>query len=253
LTGQTTFLETKHQGAVRAIAEVPVPERPDALRVITGGEDGQVLGQRWNGSSDVLQPASSAKVTALDVSADGTRAAWALDDGTFVLFALGPQQVVQRGRAHLIRSLRFSPDSRTLAVGRDDRRLVWLKAEDGVETGQFEGLDGAVLAMRWLGDDLAFSLTNGHVKVWSAAERRVLRTFTQPSDRVMALAVNDESTQLAAGSDDGHVYVWALATGALVTDVPADAGEVQVVAFEGDEALIAAGTDRRFHRWPLGR
>jgi WD40 repeat protein len=212
-----------------------------------------VLGQRWNGSIDVLQPASSAKVTALDVSADGTRAAWALDDGTFMLFALGPQQVVQRGRAHLIRSLRFSPDSRTLAVGRDDRRLVWLKAEDGAETGQFEGLDGAVLAMRWLGDDLAFSLTNGHVKVWSAAERRVLRTFTQPGDRVMALAVDDEGTQLAAGSDDGHVYVWELATGALAIDVPADAGEVQVVAFEGGEALIAAGTDRRFHRWPLRR
>nr|MCU0695016.1 hypothetical protein [Myxococcaceae bacterium] len=248
-TRQTAFLEVRHEGAVRALVEVPGPERPDALRVLTGGDDGQVLAQRWNGAVEVLHPASAARVTSVAVSPDGSRAAWALDDGTFVLFALPQGQVVRRAREHVVRSLRFAPDSRTLAAGRDDRRVSWLRAEDGLETGQLEGLDAAVLALAWHGGDLVFSLANGHVKHWSSADRRVVRTFTQPGDRVTALGLDDTADRLAAGSDDGHVYVWELESGALVADVPAEAGEVQVVAFTSDDALIAAGTDRRLHRW----
>ncbi|MDX2008645.1 MAG: serine/threonine-protein kinase [Myxococcaceae bacterium] len=248
-TQQTTFLEVRHEGAVRALAEVPGAETPDALRLLTGGDDGQVLAQRWNGAVEVLHPASAARVTSVAVSPDGARAAWALDDGTFVVFALQQGQVVRRAREHVIRALRFSGDSRTLAVGRDDRRVSWVRAEDGLETGQLEGLDAAVLALAWRGPDLVLSLANGHVKLWSAADQRVVRTFTQPSDRVTSLGLNDTGRRLAAGSDDGHVYVWELESGALVADVPADAGEVQLVAFTKDEALIAAGTDRRLHRW----
>ncbi|MCA3011756.1 MAG: protein kinase [Myxococcaceae bacterium] len=245
------FLEARHEGAVRAFAEVPGAVRPEAARFLSGGEDGQVLAQRWSGQVDVLQPASSARVTALDVSPDGARAAWALDDGSLVLLALAPGQVVHRRREHVVRALRFSPDSRTLVVARDDKRVLWLSAEDGKDRSQLEGLDAPVVALEFCGRDLALGLADGHVKQWGADARRVVRTFTQPDDRVMALAVSADASLLAAGSDDGHVYVWELGSGALLADVPADAGELQAVAFDEEGALLAAGTDRRLHRWGM--
>jgi WD40 repeat protein len=107
-----------------------------------------------------------------------------------------------------------------------------------------------VVALRWHGTEVVLGLANGQVKVWDSVARRVVRTWTQPGDRVMALAVSDDGALLAAGSDDGHVYVWAFDSGALRFDIPADAGELQVVAFSGDE-LIASGTSRRLHRWAL--
>jgi eukaryotic-like serine/threonine-protein kinase len=249
-TRQAAYVESKHAGAVRAVVEFPGPERSDGLRFLTGGEDGQVLAQRWNGEVEVVEPASRARVTSLDLSGDGSRAAWSLDDGAWVLFAPVAGKVVHRSREHVVRAQRFSPDGRTLALGREDRRLMLVAAEDGKPLATLEGLDAPVVALRWHGTEVVLGLANGQVKVWDSIARRVVRTWTQPGDRVMALAVSDDGALLAAGSDDGHVYVWEFDSGALRFDIPADAGELQVVAFSGDE-LIAAGTSRRLHRWSL--
>ncbi|MBL8917850.1 MAG: protein kinase [Myxococcaceae bacterium] len=244
------YLESKHEGAVRALAEVSSAGRPGDLRHLSGGDDGRVLGQRWNGEVEVLDTSRS-RVTALDVAPDGSRAAWAFDDGTVVLWALPEQKEVRRLREAPVRSIRFSPDSLRLALGRDDKRVVIADAQDGKEQRRLEETDAAVLSLVWAGEAVAVGLANGRVQVWSVAEGRAVRTFTEPSDRAVSLALSPDDSTLAAGSDDGHVYVWELSTAQLVADVPADAGEVRSVSFVGNDRLFAAGTDGRVHAWSL--
>lgn len=245
------FLETKHVGAVRALAEVPGEERPTALRQLSGGDDGKVLAQRWNGEVETLDDAKGRKVTALDVSADGSRACWAFDDGTVVLWALKEGKAVRRVRDAPVRAIRFAPDSLSVALGRDDKRVALLDAQDGKEKSRLEETDAAVLSVAWAGQGVVVGLANGHVQLWSLEERRAVRTFTQPQDRANAVALSPDGAMLVAGSDDGHVYVWALSSGALVADVPADAGEVKSVSFVGNDSVFAAGTDGRLHLWSL--
>lgn len=250
-TKHSVDLEARHEGAVRAVAEVRGDERPEALRLLSGGDDGRVLAQRWNGEVETLEERRGARVLAVEVSADASRAAWALDDGTVVLYALTERKEVRRIRENVVRSLQFSGDSLALALGREDRRVFILDAQDGTERARLEETDAPVLALRWAGKDLVAALANGQVQEWSVAERRLARSFVKARDRVSSLAVRVERDLVAAGSDDGHVYLWALSSGELIADVPADAGEVLSLAFTEDDALFAAGTDRHLHRWTL--
>ncbi len=249
-TLRADVFESKHRGPVRAIAEVPGPETGAALRHLSGGDDGRVLAQRWNGEVETLDEVA-AKVTAIDVSADAARAAWAFEDGTVVLWALGPAKEVRRLREAPVRALQFSGDGRQLALGRDDRRVLLLAAEDGRDLGRLEETDAAILSVRWLGKDVVVGLANGQVQRWSVSDRRATQAFAQPTDRVLGLATSDDAALLAAGSDDGRVYVWNARSGELLAEIPADAGEVKNVAFVGNDALFAAGTDRRVHLWNL--
>jgi WD40 repeat protein len=244
------YLESRHEGAVRALAEVPSSGRPDELRHLSGGDDGRVLAQRWNGEVEVLD-AQRARVIALDVAPDGSRAAWAFDDGTVVLWALAEKKEVRRLREAPVRAIRFSPDSLTLALGRDDKRVVIADAQDGRERRRLEETDAPVLALAWARAAVVTALANGHVQVWSVGDGQAVHTFTEPGDRAVSLALSPDGQTLAAGSDDGHVYVWDLTSARLLADVPADAGEVRSVTFTGDGALFAAGTDGRVHGWSL--
>ncbi len=250
-TASVDFLESKHSSAVRALAEVQGDGKPGSLRHLSGGDDGQILAQRWNGEVEVLDSKPNARVTALDVSADGERASWAFDDGTVVLYALSHGQEVRRVREAIVRSIRFSPDARRLAWGRDDKRVVLLDAQDGREQTRLEETDAPVLALRWAGEGVVTALANGHVQQWDPAEKRAHRTFTQARDRTTSVDLSPDGTKVVAGSDDGHVYVWALSSGELLADVPADAGEVKSVSFVGNDSVFAAGTDRRVHLWSL--
>lgn len=250
-TASVDFLESKHAGAVRAMAEVPGDGKPDSVRHLSGGDDGQVLAQRWNGEVETLDAQKNGRVTALDVSADGTHASWAFDDGTVVLYALKYGKEVRRVREAIVRSIRFSPDSKRLAWGRDDKRVVLLDATDGKEQTRLEETDAPVLALRWAGEGVVTALANGHVQLWDTDEKRARRTFTQARDRTTSVDVSPDGSKVVAGSDDGHVYLWALSSGELLADVPADAGEVKSVSFVGNDSVFAAGTDRRIHLWAL--
>jgi WD40 repeat protein len=247
-TGEVRELEARHTAPVRAVARTFGPEAADAVRFVSAGEDGRVLAQRWNGSVETLDSFPGARVLALATSRTGALAAWAADEGSRVVWNLELNKEVSREKDTLVRSLAFSRDGRTLAVGREDKHVALLDAQTGKEQRVLDPIDGSVTALAFSDDGalLAAGSSDGRITLWDVAAAKVVRTWNQPGARVGTLALHPRGTLLAAGSDDGSAWVYSLETGALIAQVPADAGDVLLVAFT-EEGLVVVGSDRVSH------
>ncbi|MDP1822477.1 MAG: serine/threonine-protein kinase [Archangium sp.] len=248
-SGEVRDLEARHSGPVRGVARVYGPEAADSIRFLSAGDDGQVLAQRWNGSVEILDTIGGARVVAIATSRTGDSAAWAADDGTRVLWSLGFNKEISREKDTLVRSLAFSNDGKTLAVGRDDKHVSLFDAATGKEKQRaLDPIDGAVTALAFSPDDafLAAGSTDGRVTLWDLAAAKVLRTWNQPAARVSTLDFHAEGKLLAAGSDDGSAYLLSAPDGALLGQVPGDSGDVLLVAFTED-SLLVVGSDRVAH------
>ncbi len=252
-SGEEGVLELRHTAAVRGLAEVAGDERPERLRLLSGGDDGLVQGQRWNGAVDVVDSRPGQKVTGLAASRDGQRAAWTFDDGAWALWSLQFGKEIARGQGPVARAVTFSADGRAVALGREDKRVQVLDAETGREVAVLEPVDAAVTSVALSNDGalLAAGSADGRVTLWDVASRRAVRQLNQPRARVSSVDVSPDGRLVAAGSDDGDTWLWDAASGALLARVPADAGDAMAVAFLGPRALVSVGTDRVVHRWTL--
>ena len=242
--GAPESLELRHSGPVRALAEVPGQEAPLLIRLLSGGDDGRVLVQRWNGEVETLAEETSA-VLAIAVSTDGMRAAWVTEDGARVVYSLEFGKQISRSRGARGRAVGFSPDGKRWAVGSDDKRVTLFDAETGTELATSEPLNAAVTAMVWTTPEaVAVGCADGAVAEWSASEHRVTRSWRGGRGRVTALAAAGD--RLAAGNADGQLWLWRLGDPAPLAQIPADAGEVKVVSLAEDH-LVFAGTDWLVH------
>jgi WD40 repeat protein len=245
-------LEARHAGPVRAVARVGGPEKPQAFRFLSAGDDGRVLAQRWNGGVETLDFVESARVVALATSADGTLAAWAADDGTRVVWNLERNLEVVRIRDTLVRALAFSRDGLRLAVGRDDKHVLVLEAQTGRELQQFPPLDAPVASVAFSpdGELLMAGASDGQVQAWIVRTQQAVHHWFQPHGRVTTLDVSADGKFFAAGSADGNAYVFALQSGEWLGQIPTEGGEVLLVAFTND-SLLVLGQDGIAHHLHL--
>ncbi len=242
--GPVEALELRHRGAVRALMEVPGEEQPARLRLLSGGEDGRVLAQRWNGEVETLAE-EAAPVRAIAVSADGKRAAWVTEDGARVLHSLEFGKEVSRSRGARGRSVGFATNGARWAVGSEDKRVTVFDSQTGEELATSEPFDAAVTALTWTSaETFVVGCADGVVAEWSASERRVTRSWRGGHGQVTALST--AGNNLAAGGADGQLWLWALSGPAPLVRIPADAGEVKVVSLTQGR-LVFAGTDRLIH------
>jgi WD40 repeat protein len=247
-SGQRHELEARHRAPVRAVARVYGPEQSDALRFVSGGDDGRVLAQRWNGSVEMLDDFPRGRVQALATSYQGLLAAWATDDGTVVVWNLALGTEVSRQRDTLVRALAFSADGRALAVGREDHFILVLDAQTGSQKARLGPLDASVTALAFSPDGafLAAGSNDGRVSWWNAATSQLVKTWAQPSGRVGSIDVRADGALVAAGSDDGRAYIFSVEHAEPFAIIPCDAGDVLLVGFT-EQGLTVVGTDRRTH------
>lgn len=241
-------LEARHTGPVRGIARVFGKDRPDDVRFLSVGDDGRVIAQRWNGAVETLDSISGARTVAVAAARTGDRAAWAADDGTRVIWSLEFEKEILRTKDTLVRSLAFSSDGRTLAVGRDDKHVELLDAATGKSLRVFDPIDGAVTAVAFSpdGNQLAAGSTDGRVTLWDIGTTQVLQKWNQPGARVSTLDFHRDGKLLAAGSDDGNAWLFSPEDGALLGQIPGDSGDVLLVAFT-ENSLLVVGSDRVAH------
>lgn len=247
-TGEVRELEARHTGPVRGLARVWGPESADGIRSLSAGDDGQLLAQRWNGGVEALDALPGVRMLAVAAARTGTVAAWAAEDGTRVLWSLEFNKEISREKDTLVRSLAFSHDGKTLAVGREDKHVALVDAATGKVTRTLDPIDAAVTALAFSpdGKQLVGGSVDGHVTLWDLAAARVMRTWNQPHARVASLDFHSDGKLVAAGSDDGSAWLFSAADGALLGQVPADSGDVLLVAFTED-SLLVVGSDRVAH------
>ncbi|MBL8954961.1 MAG: PD40 domain-containing protein, partial [Myxococcaceae bacterium] len=211
-------------------------------QVLAGGDDGVVrlLGEKGR----ELARRDGRPVTAVALSPDGTRAAFAWDDGTLTLWELQLNKEVSSGQGAPTAALAFSRDGRFIAQGRADRRVALIDALTGKELDAAEVKTAPVsVAFSPAGDLVAVGLDRGGVML-KAPSLDEAGTFSGPNEPSRALSFSPSGERLVAGSDDGQVYVWALPSRRLTHVLPVEAGDVPLVRFVDDEHVVIAGADR---------
>src|SRR5205085_1246686 len=107
----------------------------------------------------------------------------------------------------------FSPDGKQLATGGADGVVIVRDATTGATVAKLADAPGEIASIAWIdATRLASGDNKGAVRLWSVADRRVLRTLQQPSD---VYGVVTGPGWIAAFGDGPVASVWDLETGAL--------------------------------------
>jgi WD40 repeat protein/serine/threonine protein kinase len=127
-----------------------------------------------------------------------------------------PRAASRRGwQAGLVRSLAWSPDSKTVAWATREkvelRQVFGRNAKDLVAPGHLAG--ASFLALSPDGKLLAVNHDDGTVRLWDVAAAKQVRVLEGHGWRVHTIAWSPDGQRLAAGSAGRPAVLWQVATG----------------------------------------
>ncbi len=153
-----------------------------------------------------------------------------------------------------VRSVAFSPDSRTIATAterNEDQRLITGEAAlFDTQTGALEKAfiyPGDVASVtfspdgRWFAAGSGALLEPGNVKIWNAHTWKVRQVLTGFKSDVESVAFSPDNARVVTGSRDKTVEIWDVQTGAILRLLDGQ-GEVFSVAYSPDGRFVAAGS-----------
>jgi WD40 repeat protein len=140
----------------------------------------------------------------------------------------------------------FSPDGRTVATGRHNRKIflsdpVTGRVRTTLTTDSLDSLRSVAFSPD--GRTVATGSDSGVVRLWDAATGRPKASLTGHSLPVGAVAFSQDGTTLASGSDDGTVRLWDVASRQPKITLTGHTSAVVSVAFSPDSRTLASGSD----------
>ncbi|MEE2643227.1 MAG: WD40 repeat domain-containing protein, partial [Planctomycetota bacterium] len=190
------------------------------------------------------------RVTALDISADGTMLAtgsgepsrsgeikiWSLADGKLV-------REIKDAHSDTILDIRFSPDGKRLASGSSDRFMKTFDLESGKLIRVFEGHTHHVMSIDWnsIGRELSSAGADKVVKVWDAETGTQKRTISGYGKEVTSLSFVELSNNIITTSGDKTVRLKRTDNGGEVRQFAGNSDFVYAVATTADGKKFAAG------------
>jgi WD40 repeat protein len=249
-------LTTGHDpvGSLPTLAEAGMAFSPDDRTLATSSSDGTT--RLWDVGTGTLRHSwQGGRPKALAFSADATTLASLgseNDDLAVGLWdvATGANRGMLEGRKldadrlGGIRTLAFSADGGTLAVGSHDGTVTLWDLATRLPRSTFRAYEyGWVTIVAFSPDGKTFATGSNEAKVtlWDAATGRV-RAIGQHAQPVYTLAYSLDSATLASGSLDGSVKLWDAATGQERMSINAHAGTIRQVVCLADGKTVAART-----------
>ena len=207
-------------------------------------QDGQFLVTLQGHTSSVNSVSFSpdSKILATG-SADGTVKLWNLDGTLLRTVESTTVEASKSGEnSNLsVNAVRFSPDGKTLAIGRHDS-LVELRSLDGKLLKTFPGHSGPVNAVSFSldGQTLATGSADSTVKLWNL-DGGLQHSFDGHDDTVRSISFSPDGKTLATGSDDQTIKLWSL-DGAMLETLEGHTNFVRSVSFSPDGKTLASGS-----------
>jgi WD40 repeat protein len=152
-----------------------------------------------------------------------------------------------------IRSVAFSPDGQTLAVGLEKGEVKLWNVNDGsLLSSLTPGPGVGSLAFSPDSQTLATGLSNTTVKLWRVSDGTRLGTLEGLPSYVYSVAFSPDGQTVAAGSFNTGVKVWRVGDGMLLHNLEGHTYHVYGMAFSPDgKTLATASSDHRVKLWRL--
>ncbi|HNS01490.1 MAG TPA: WD40 repeat domain-containing protein [Anaerolineae bacterium] len=220
---------------------------------------------------------SAGQVNAIDFSPDGRRAATVGRDEALLwrvegLTLVDPQPLE---RSQPTRSVAFSPDGDSVAVGRDDGSIALHSLASGLsqtligEQGMVQALDFSPDG-NWLAAGIntpGLDEQIGVVQIWNLVTASALaqtpeqrqaspdQTLRDFSRAVESVAFSDDGQVLASAGRDGVIQLWNVADGVpFGQPLRGHPAWINDLAFEpGGQSLYSAGSKGEINHWLLAR
>jgi WD40 repeat protein len=224
VTGKAVWRVTSaHKGQITSVAF-----SPDAGSFVTGGTNGAIY--LWEAST-------GKQLTKLAGHTGDVRAVKFSPDGRYVVSASGTRPAQGQAADYTVRlwdsktgtelkalpnklpvlSIAISPDSKYVACGTIDRRIVIWDIEQGRAIKSLSG-SGAASSMAFApgARQLVSASPDTTIKVWDLATEKEVHTLSGHSGGVSSVAVSPNGQMVLSGSRDGTTRLWSLASGAEI-------------------------------------
>ncbi|MFE5947865.1 trypsin-like peptidase domain-containing protein [Streptomyces sp. NPDC056480] len=156
-----------------------------------------------------------------------------------------------------VKSIAFSPDGTTLAIGSDDASVRLWDAKAGKPRASLTGPSGIVISMAFSADGTAVATgdSSGWVRLWEVKTGKLRHTFKQHASGVVSVAFSPDGTSLAASSDT-TAQLWDVTTSKLRRTIRIDGTKVLVtrtsVGFSPDgSAFVLTYVEDSMRLWDM--
>lgn len=153
---------------------------------------------------------------------------------------------VTKGVVSPIADMKFSPDSKRLAVAGYKEVVIW-SMEEAKIVKRFTNakINGRVTKICFCGDEkLAIGsgepATPGTLQLFDQKSRKVIFSFHQLKDSVTALACSKDGKFVAVGDTTGKLFILDTKTGEIVKELIDFKGEITGVEFAPNDLYFAA-------------
>ena len=208
----------------------------------------------WNWKLDqelAAIPCKFARV--LDVSPDGKMIAGLTEAEISIWDTVNFRKVASCGPlAGTPFTMEFSQDSKTLAVGQTDGRIVLWDVGSSALIGQLVGHEGRVSKLAFHGNLLASASIDSLVKIWNVAKLQKIANLKGHTRWVRGVAFSTDGKTLASCGNDNTIKLWDAATWQELETLKGHRNRVYSVAFTPDgKTLASASRDKTLRLWRL--